>query len=64
MSCLAAGFSTVVTSFRPSFVSPDWMADRSAEDGLAVQDLLEWGDGGVDDMWNYGRHALITVLRR
>ena len=47
-----------------SIVCPDLTADRSAEDGLAVQDLLEWGDGGVDDMWNYGRHALITVLRR
>ena len=47
-----------------SIVCPDLTADRSAEDGLAVQDLLEWGDGGVDDMWNYGRHTLITVLRR
>ena len=60
MSCLAVGFSTVVTSFRPSFVSPAWMADRSAEDGLAVLDMVDWWRKNTDwpvsycNMWNYG----------
>ena len=42
MSCLAAGFSTVVTSLRTTLVSADWMADRSCEDGLAVSDMVVW----------------------
>ena len=41
MSCLAAGFSTGVTSFRP-LVSAPWIADSSSELGLH-SDMVELG---------------------